>query len=159
MNEKIIKDTVDAVIEEFVRPTGDMTLAAADRLCEKVLRYAKEKGVNAVVAVSNKGGHPVCVKCADDSYIASYDIAVGKAYTVAALKMTTKALASLAAPGGSLYGIQFTNGGKIVIFGGGEPLKDKNGEVIGGLGVSGGTEEQDTAIAKYGREIFEKGTK
>lgn len=159
MNEKIIKDTVDAVIEEFVRPTGDMTLAAADRLCEKVLRHAKEKGVNAVVAVSNKGGHPVCVKCADDSYIASYDIAVGKAYTVAALKMTTKMLASLAAPGGSLYGIQFTNGGKIVIFGGGEPLKDKNGEVIGGLGVSGGTEEQDTAIAKYGREIFEKGTK
>ena len=159
MNEKIIKDTVDAIVEEYVRPTNDMTLAAADRLCEKVLKYAKEKGVNAVVAISNKGGHPVCVKCADNSFIASYDIALNKAFTVVSLKMTTKELSTLAAPGGSLYGIQFTNGGKIVIFGGGEPLKNKNGDIIGGLGVSGGTEEQDTAIAKYGREIFEKGTK
>ncbi|MBR0235211.1 MAG: heme-binding protein [Clostridia bacterium] len=159
MNEKIIKDTVDAIVEEYVRPTNDMTLAAADRLCEKVLKYAKEKGVNAVVAISNKGGHPVCVKCADNSFIASYDIALNKAFTVVSLKMTTKELSTLAAPGGSLYGIQFTNGGRIVIFGGGEPLKNKNGDIIGGLGVSGGTEEQDTAIAKYGREIFEKGTK
>lgn len=159
MNEKIIKDTVDAIVEEYVRPTNDMTLAAADRLCEKVLKYAKEKGVNAVVAVSNKGGYPVCVKCADNSFIASYDIALNKAFTVVSLKMTTKELSTLAAPGGSLYGIQFTNGGRIVIFGGGEPLKNKNGDIIGGLGVSGGTEEQDTAIAKYGREIFEKGTK
>ena len=159
MNEKIIKDTVDAIVEEYVRPTNDMTLAAADRLCEKVLKYAKEKGVNAVVAISNKGGYPVCVKCADNSFIASYDIALNKAFTVVSLKMTTKELSTLAAPGGSLYGIQFTNGGKIVIFGGGEPLKNKNGDIIGGLGVSGGTEEQDTAIAKYGREIFEKGTK
>lgn len=159
MNEKIIKDTVDAIVEEYVRPTNDMTLAAADRLCEKVLKYAKEKGVNAVVAISNKGGYPVCVKCADNSFIASYDIALNKAFTVVSLKMTTKELSTLAAPGGSLYGIQFTNGGRIVIFGGGEPLKNKNGDIIGGLGVSGGTEEQDTAIAKYGREIFEKGTK
>lgn len=159
MNEKIIKDAVDAVLEEYIRPTDDMTLAAADRLCEKVMKYAKERGVNAVVAVSNKGGHPVCVKCADNSFIASYDIALNKAFTVVALKMTTKELSALASPGGSLYGIQFTNGGKIVIFGGGEPLKNKNGEIIGGLGVSGGTEELDTAIAKYGREIFEKGTK
>lgn len=159
MNEKIIKDTVDAIVEEYVRPTNDMTLAAADRLCEKVLKYAKEKGVNAVVAISNKGGHPVCVKCADNSFIASYDIALNKAFTVVSLKMTTKELSTLAAPGGSLYGIQFTNGGRIVIFGGGEPLKNKNGDIIGGLGVSGGTEEQDSAIAKYGREIFEKGTK
>ena len=158
MNEKIIKDTVDAVVGEYVRPTGRMTLAAADRLCDKVLRHAKELGVRAVVAVSDGGGHPVCVKCADGAYIASYDIAVNKAFTVVSLKMTTKELSTLARPDGPLYGIQFTNGGKIVIFGGGEPLKDKNGDVIGGLGVSGGTEEQDTGIAKYGREIFEKGT-
>jgi len=159
MNEQLIKNTVNAIVEEYVRPSGDMTLAAADRLCDKVIKYAREKGVKAVVAVSNNGGHPVCVKCADGSFIASYDIAVNKAFTVVSLKMTTKELSKLAAPGGSLYGIQFTNGGKIVIFGGGEPLKDKNGDIIGGLGVSGGTEEQDTALAKYGREIFEKGTK
>ena len=69
--------------------------------------------------------------------------------------MPTKDLASLAAPGGSLYGIQFTNGGKIVIFGGGEPLKNKNGEIIGGFGVSGGTAEQDTKLGEYAKSVFE----
>lgn len=158
MNEKFIKETVDAIVGEIVRPSDDMTLEAALILCRKVMKEAKKKGVNAVVAVANKGANPVTVQCADGSFIASYDIAFNKAYTSVALKMTTKELATLAAPGGSLYGIQFTNGGRIVIFGGGEPLKNKNGDIIGGIGVSGGTEEQDTYLARYGREIFEKGT-
>ena len=93
----------------------------------------------------------------DDSYIASYDVALQKAFTVVSLKMSTSTLKTLAQPGGSLYGIQFTNEGHIVIFGGGEPLTDSAGNVIGGLGVSGGSEEQDTALAAYGKEIFEKG--
>ena len=97
------------------------------------------------------------VECADDSLIASYDIAVNKAYTVVALKMSTKELAELAKPDGSLYGIQFTNDNKIVVFGGGEPLTNKNGKIIGGVGISGGSEQQDTALAKYAKEIFEKG--
>lgn len=159
MNEQLMKKTVDAIVNEYVRPTDDMTLAAAQILCEKVRKKAKELGVKAVVAVTNKGGNPVLVECSDGSFIASYDIALNKAYTVVSLKMTTKELSKLASPGGSLYGIQFTNGGRIVIFGGGEPLRNKNGEIIGGLGVSGGTEEQDTKIAAYGREIFEKGIK
>ena len=74
-----------------------------------------------------------------------------------ALKMSTSKLATLAVPGAPLYGIQFTNQGKIVIFGGGEPLLNSKGEIIGGLGVSGGSEAQDTALAAYGKEIFEKG--
>jgi len=90
----------------------------------------------------------------DDSYIASYDVALNKAYTVVALKMPTTTLKELAAPGGSLYGIQFTNGGKIVIFGGGVPLYNKAGKIIGGLGVSGGSEGQDTALAEFGGEVF-----
>lgn len=159
MDERLIKKTVDAIVEEYMRPTDDMTLAAAQILCEKVRKKAKEIGVKAVVAVTNKGGNPVLVECSDGSYIASYDIALNKAYTVVSLKMTTKELSKLAAPGGSLYGIQFTNGGKIVIFGGGEPLRNKNGDIIGGLGVSGGSEEQDTALAAFGREVFEKGNK
>ncbi|MBQ0124979.1 MAG: heme-binding protein [Clostridiales bacterium] len=159
MNEQLINKTVNAIVEEYLRPTDDMTLAAAQTLCAKVRRKAAELGVKAVVAVTNKGGNPVLVECSDGSYIASYDIALNKAYTVVSLKMTTKELSKLASPGGSLYGIQFTNGGKIVIFGGGEPLRNKNGDIIGGLGVSGGSEEQDTALAKYGREIFEKGNR
>ena len=68
--------------------------------------------------------------------------------------MSTMTLKPLAQPGESLYGIQFTNGGRIVIFGGGEPLTDEDGNVIGGLGVSGGSEEQDTALAAFGRNFF-----
>jgi uncharacterized protein GlcG (DUF336 family) len=92
----------------------------------------------------------------DDAYIASYDVAVNKAFTVVALKMSTKKLSTLAQPGQSLYGIQFTNGGRIVIFGGGEPLYGEDGKIIGGLGVSGGSEAEDTEIARQGREFFEK---
>ena len=68
--------------------------------------------------------------------------------------MPTTTLKELAQPGGSLYGIQFTNGGKIVIFGGGVPLYDRGGKIIGGLGVSGGSEAEDTALAEYGGQIF-----
>ena len=93
----------------------------------------------------------------DDSYIASLDIALNKAHTSVALKMPTCQLSNLANPGSPLYGIQHTNAGKIVIFGGGEPLLNKQGKVIGALGVSGGSESEDTALAAYGKEIFEKG--
>ena len=156
MNEQALQAIVDKVVTQIKAPQ-DMTLDIALKLAEKVKARAREMGVKAVVAVSNKAGHPVLAECMDDSYIASYDIAVQKAFTVVSLKMSTSALKPLASPGGSLYGIQFTNGGKIVIFGGGEPLKNGNGETIGGLGVSGGSEAQDSALAAYGKEIFEKG--
>ena len=89
----------------------------------------------------------------EDAYIASYDVALQKAYTVVALKMSTMDLKPLAQPGASLYGIQFTNDGQIVIFGGGEPLKIGD-RIIGGLGVSGGSEEQDAALAAFGADFF-----
>lgn len=156
MDEKTINAIAKTVADSFA-PAEDMTLSAALRLCEGVKKKAKQMGVNAVVAVSNKAARPVLVECMDDSYVASYDIAVNKAYTVSALKMSTGELKRLSQPGGSLYGIQFTNEGKIVIFGGGEPLYNRNGKLIGGLGVSGGTEEEDSALAKYGSELFMKG--
>lgn len=156
MDEKTLNAIVETVVSQF-EPDDDMTLSAARRLSKKVLQKAKEMGVKAVVAVSNKAAHPVLVECMDQSYIASYDIAVGKSYTVCALKMPTSELKKLAQPGGSLYGVQFTNQGKIVIFGGGEPLYNKKGELIGGLGVSGGTEAQDTALAEYGKKVFSNG--
>ncbi len=132
-----------------------MTLAAAREIIKAVETKARDMGVNAVVAVSDAGGNPVAVECMDGAFLASYDIALNKAYTVVALKMPTSKLAELAKPGGSLYGIQHTNGGKIVIFGGGEPLETTHG-IIGGLGVSGGTAEQDTKLGAYGKEYFEK---
>ncbi len=156
MNEQALQTIVEKVVRQIKAPQ-DMTLDAALLLAEKVKAKAREMGVKAVVAVSNKAGHPVLAECMDDSYIASYDIAVQKAFTVVSLKMSTSTLKPLAQPGGSLYGIQFTNGGKIVVFGGGEPLENPQGEIIGGLGVSGGSEQQDSALAAYGKQIFEKG--
>ena len=156
MNEKELADVVSAVVRKMA-DVSDMTLDMALALADAVRKKAAEIGVKAVVAVSNRGGNPVLVQCMDDSYIASYDIALNKAYTSVALKMPTCRLSELAKPGSSLYGIQFTNQGKIVIFGGGEPLCNREGEIIGAIGVSGGSESEDTALAAYGKEIFEKG--
>lgn len=153
MDTNALREIVDTVIREM-GAKSDIALAEARILSERVREKAKAMGVNAVVAVTNRAGHPVLVECMDDSFIASYDIAVNKAFTVVSLKMSTSKLKTLSQPGGSLYGIQFTNNGRIVIFGGGEPLYNKKGEIIGGLGVSGGTEEQDTALAEYGKSIF-----
>ncbi len=151
MEEKIISEVVKSVIEGM--QCKKVTLELARRLIHKVEEKAKEMGVNAVVAVANDGGNIVAVECMDDSYIASYDIAVNKAFTCAALKMPTSKLKQLAQPGESLYGIQFTNNGRIVIFGGGVPLCSGT-KTIGGLGVSGGSEEQDTLLAEYGERVF-----
>lgn len=168
MNEQDITRAVKAVLEEMEEKHSnqigghvckckkqEMTLNLANALIEKVKAYAKEIGVNVVIAVSDKAGRPVAVQCMDDAYIASFDIAINKTFTSASLKMSTEQLSHLSQPEQSLYGIQFTNGGKIVIFGGGEPL-EADGKIIGALGVSGGTAEQDTKIAAYGRDVFKE---
>ncbi len=131
-----------------------LTLSLAKTVAEKIQDKATEMGVKAVIAFSDKGANPILVHAMDDAYIASVDIAINKSFTSASLKMSTKKLSGLSQPGQPLYGIQFTNQGKIVIFGGGEPL-EWNGEVIGGLGVSGGSEEQDTFLGAYGKSVFE----
>ena len=148
---EIVRNTVAAVKSD----KSQMTLSLAERLCDAVLAEAKRMGVKAVVCVSDAGGHPRLVKSMDNAYIASYDVAVNKAYTVVALKMSTATLKPLAQPGAELYGIQFTNGGRIVVFGGGDPLLGDNGEIIGGLGVSGGSEAEDTTLSAFGKTYFE----
>ncbi|MBR4890049.1 MAG: heme-binding protein [Clostridia bacterium] len=160
MDDRKISEIVEAVVKNMPSSNleNNMTLSLAKKLALKVEEKAKEMGVNAVVAISNSGARPVLVECMDDSYIASYDVAFQKAYTVVSLKMSTSQLKKLAQPGESLYGIQFTNNGQIVIFGGGVPLKI-GGKIVGGLGVSGGSEEQDTYLAEYGEQVFNELTK
>ena len=153
MSENAPSPEVQEVKTSATGGTFEITLDLAKALIDKVLARAKEIGVNAVAAVANSGARPVAVECMDNSYIASYDIALNKAYTSTALKMKTSTLKTLAAPGGSLYGIQHTNNGQIVIFGGGVPLI-VGGKVIGGFGVSGGTEEQDTYLGDYAESVF-----
>ena len=168
MNEQDITNAVKSVLEQMKEAGSGtetphvcqckkhrMTLAAANALIEKVKAKASEMGVDIVAAVSDKAGRPVAVQCMDGAYIASFDIALNKTYTSASLKMSTAQLAKLSQPGQDLYGIQFTNGGKIVIFGGGEVL-EYDGHIVGALGVSGGTAEQDTEIAAYGKEVFKE---
>lgn len=168
MNEQEISRAVKAVLEGMMNKEEHhteghvctcnkykMTLKLANALIEKVKEKAVSMGIPVVVAVADKAGRPVAVQCMDDAYIASYDIAVNKAFTSASLKMSTEMLSTLSRPGDSLYGIQFTNNGKIVIFGGGEPL-EAEGKIIGALGVSGGSAEQDTALAAYGKEALKE---
>jgi uncharacterized protein GlcG (DUF336 family) len=154
MEDQYIAEVVSRVVENVQKNT-DVTLRLAVKLIEAVEAEAARMGVNAVVAVANRGGRPVAVHCMDDSYIASYDIALNKAYTCAALKMPTTQLKRLSQPGGELYGVQHTNEGKIVIFGGGVPIRYGD-KVIGGLGVSGGSEAQDTALAEYGERLLKE---
>jgi uncharacterized protein GlcG (DUF336 family) len=89
----------------------------------------------------------------DNALLASLDIAVNKAYTAVALKISTDELAKVAQPGGPLFGINTTDGCRIVIFGGGYPLK-KGDEIVGGIGVSGGSVDEDMACAGAALEHF-----
>ena len=130
-----------------------MPLALAVKLIEKIEAKAAEWDMRVVTAVSDASARPVAIHCMDGAYIGSYDVALNKTYTSIAFQMSTAQLGYLSQPGESLYGIQFTNDGKIVIFGGGEVL-EVNGKIAGALGVSGGTLEQDTFLAAYGREVF-----
>ena len=159
--EKLVREAVKEIVKTGGAPVREkkkidfISLKDAKFLAEKVEEKAREMGVNAVVAVADEGGNLKLCECMDNSYIASRDIAINKAYTVVSLKMSTAKLAILAAPGGELYGIQHTNGGRIVIFGGGDTL-ELGGKILGGLGVSGGSAEQDTALSAYGKKIFEE---
>lgn len=91
----------------------------------------------------------------DGTLPVSTELAVSKAYTSAILRMPTHELGPLAQPGASLYGIQNGHDGKIVLFGGGYPLLAQ-GRVIGALGISGGTVEEDMRVAQSALAIFEK---
>lgn len=132
-----------------------ITLNLARALTYVTEDKAKEIGVNAVVSVADSSGRTVITECMDDSFIASYDIAQNKAFTAVSLKTSTSELKKLAQPNMPLYGIQLTNDCKIVVFGGGEPLYYKD-SLVGGIGVSGGSEEEDTYLAEYGKAAFEK---
>ena len=145
-----MENTVRDIIRKM-KASSTMNLKLALALIERVEAKAEEMGVKAVVAVSDASGRPVAVHCMDGAYIGSFDVALNKTYTSVAFRMSTAKLAELAAPGGSLYGIQFTNEGKIVIFGGGEPLY-LDDVMVGAIGVSGGTAEQDTYLGAYGKD-------
>ena len=147
-NTDVLKKTTDineAVIQEVLKRMGiqsRITLDTAKKLIERLEQEAVRRGQRAVIAVCNPEGNPVAV-----------DVAMKKAYTAVAVKMSTMELSKIAQPGGTFYGVDKLDGGKIVIFGGGIPLKSGN-TIIGGLGISGGTGEEDHSLAEYGQSVL-----
>ena len=133
--------------------SGEGFCAAASQLCAAVIAHAREEGLRVVTAVCDAGANLVCLMRDDEAYIASIDVAMGKAYTSASLKMDTEEVGRLTQPGAPFYGLQQTNQGRIVTFGGGIPLV-VDGQLVGSLGVSGGTADQDAALARWGAENF-----
>ena len=127
-------------------------LALAKELAYCVEQAAQAMGVSVVIAICDEGGRLVLKEAMDNSFVASIKAAEDKAYTAVALKMPTdKALAE--ARGGALDGL--TNGNGILLLGGGYPLI-YNGAVIGGVGVSGGTKDQDATLARAAVLYLEK---
>ena len=148
--ERTAKKLIDnAIVKEI------MNLDLAVRLIEAVQEKAEEMGMRVVIAVSDASGRPIAVHCMDGAYHGSFDVAVNKTYTATAFQMATKELAKLCQPGQELYGLQFSNDGKVMILGGGEPLKIGD-TMIGALGVSGGTAAQDTELAAYGSSMLKE---
>jgi ATP:cob(I)alamin adenosyltransferase len=124
-----------------------MTLAFAQEIIAAGIEAAGETPVEFVLSVCDEGGNPVAEARMDQALLGSIAIARGKAFTAAALRLPTETVGELAQPGAMLYGIENTHPGKLVLFGGGIPIFH-NERVIGALGVSGGTVEEDIAIAK-----------
>jgi uncharacterized protein GlcG (DUF336 family) len=123
-----------------------LNLNDARVLIEAAKEKASEIGVPMVIAVVDRGRNLVALERMDGALLVSIDIAANKAYTAVSLKMATHQLAELAQPQRPLFGIHNADGGRIVIFGGGLPLWNGN-DLIGGIGVSGGSVEQDITCA------------
>ena len=147
--------TADAVVAEVLARLGGpkvMDLEKAKAIISAVEARAKEQGKHAVIAVCNAEGNPIAVHVMDGAFLVSYEVAVKKAYTSVAVKMSTMELSALCQPGGTFYGLQALE--RVITFGGGIPLYC-DGVIVGGLGVSGGTGEEDHDLALYGAAVFQ----
>lgn len=129
-----------------------LDLAFAKKLAHGLEAAAEAMGVRVVIAIVNEGGNLMCLHAMDNSYIASIKASQEKAFTAVALQMPTHA-ALKESRGGALDG--YTNGNGILMLGGGFPL-EKGGRIYGGIGISGGTKEQDTLLAQIGAEVFRR---
>lgn len=128
-------------------------LEKAKKMIAAAEQKAVEIGVPMVIAVVDAGGNLVAQERMDNALLASVSIALNKAYTAVALKMSTDQAAAVTQPGQSLYGLNTTDNCRIVIFGGGIPIWE-NGVLVGGIGVSGGSVEEDMSVAKAGLAAF-----
>lgn len=130
-------------------------LALAARMTAAALDRATDLGALVSAAVVDAGGHLVHFQRMDGAEIAGPTLAVDKGFTAVAHRIETARLGPLTAPGGALWGLQANGGGRYVVFAGGLPCW-YDGWVIGGIGVSGGTAEEDAACAGSALAVFER---
>jgi uncharacterized protein GlcG (DUF336 family) len=129
------------------RQIPSLTLAEARNLIAAGEKKATELGIPYNIAVVDAGGGLIAHARMDGAWLGSIDISILKAWTARAFDMATEDLAKMAKSGKPLFGIQNTNHEKVVIFGGGTPVKDGD-TVIGAVGASGGTVDQDLKVAE-----------
>ena len=127
-----------------------VSLEDAQRVIAAGQAKAGEIGSPSNVAVVDAGGNLVSHIRMDHAWVGSIDISINKAFTARAFDIATKDLAENAQPGKQFYGIQSSNQGRVMIFAGGIPLR----QVVGAVGVSGGSGEQDQTVAEAAAAAF-----
>ena len=115
---------------------------------------AMQIGVPMDIAIADEGGNLLLFERMDGAKITGIDIAINKAFTAACSRRGTHEYAEMASPGKPAFGIHVSNQGRFIIFGGGLPITI-NGEVVGGIGCSSGTAEQDRQVAQAGIEALQ----
>jgi uncharacterized protein GlcG (DUF336 family) len=130
-----------------------ITLNDAKRIITGAEKRATEIGQPMNIAVVDSGGNLIAHERMDGAWIGSIDISIKKAFTSRAFDIATKDLAKESQPGGQFYGIHVSNDGRVMIFAGGIPLK-RDDHVVGAIGVSGGSGEQDQSVAEAGAAAF-----
>ncbi len=128
-------------------------LADARRVIEAAEKKAVEIGQPMNIAVVDEGGNLVSHVRMDEAWRGSIEISINKAWTSRAFDISTQDLATHSQSGDQFFGIHASNHGKVMIFAGGIPLK-RDGRVVGAIGVSGGSGEQDHAVAEAGAGAF-----
>ncbi len=134
---------------------GDITQEQAHQVMAVAVKKAVDNKLLMNIAIVDAGGNLKAFMRMDGAFLASIDIAIKKAKTARSLNMSTYELSKLTQPGQELYGIEVTNGG-MAIFGGGELIKNKDGLIIGAIGVSGGSVAEDMSVAQAGAAVMSK---
>jgi uncharacterized protein GlcG (DUF336 family) len=130
-----------------------VTLDTARTVVDAAQGKAQEIDTPMNIAVVDGGGNLTAFARMDGAWLGSIDIAINKAYSARAFDMPTDALGEASQPGEPIFGINTTNDGRVVIFGGGIPLTD-GGRIVGAVGVSGGTVPEDIEVAQAGADAF-----
>ena len=126
-----------------------ITLEQAEKLSEAAKSKAKEIGVPMNIAIVDEGANLVSFHRMDNAWLGSVDISIKKAKTARFFDMNSGEIGKLSQPGQPLFGIEHSNGG-LITFPGGVVLKGADDKIIGAIGVSGGTVEQDHEVASAG---------